>query len=264
MENIEHWADGPPLQATRSPSGVLIFLDPLAPLIRTRIPVWPPPEIVQQTFKSNAATGFPQATRDAVEASLGRYTALQSINSEDALTWSVFGPLVYAPPAMRERFVAELFDALELPASDPSGAVVWLWRRVPHPQTWVSGGPEIDFGIQTRDTLVLGEAKWKSPEGIGQGVDGKATQLGLRDAYCGHDQVRGLYPDTRRFVVLGVSIDGTFSQLEGAESAGAPVLRRQRSWAALCAMNSHPVRDEVERYLAWKTRHSGERATRRG
>ena len=43
-------------------------------------------------------------------------------------------------------------------------------RGIPHPDTLVPGGPEIDFGIQTADTLILGEAKWLSGVGRLQGV----------------------------------------------------------------------------------------------
>jgi hypothetical protein len=34
----------------------------------------------------------------------------------------------------------------------------------------VSAGPEIDFAVQTADTLILGESKWRSSFGGKQGA----------------------------------------------------------------------------------------------
>jgi len=46
---------------------------------------------------------------------LGYYCDLQSLNSEDALTWSVFGPLIHGPAPRRLEFVRSLFTELGLP-----------------------------------------------------------------------------------------------------------------------------------------------------
>jgi hypothetical protein len=53
-----------------------------------------------------------------------------------------------------------------------------------HPDTLVSGGPEIDFGIHTDDVFLLGEAKWRSPLGEAQGVHRDKDQLTLRREFC--------------------------------------------------------------------------------
>ncbi len=100
--------------------------------------------------------GAKQAT-----AKLGFYSDLQSLHSEDAVTWSFFGPLVYAAPSVRSAFVKELLILIDVQGSSLN-ALVWLWRRIPHPDDLVPGGPEIDFGIQTDDVFLLGEAKWRS------------------------------------------------------------------------------------------------------
>ena len=34
-------------------------------------------------------------------------------------------------------------------------------RHGRHPDTLVPGGPEIDFGVQTDDLILAGEAKWR-------------------------------------------------------------------------------------------------------
>lgn len=134
---------------------------------------------------------------------LGYYCDLQSLNSEDAVTWSFFGTLAYMPIDDRRRVCAGLFERLDLPV--PTGDVfVWLWRRLPHPEKLDSnGGPEIDFGLMSADTLILGEAKWNSAVGSGQGVAKNRTQLDLRLAYC-EELAPRLLPAVKHRVVLGV------------------------------------------------------------
>lgn len=48
---------------------------------------------------------MPGDERRFATATLGFYSDLQSIHSEDAITWSVFGPVIHAAATMREAFV---------------------------------------------------------------------------------------------------------------------------------------------------------------
>jgi len=85
--------------------------------------------------------------------------------------------------------------------------VIWLWRRIPHPEKPASNGvPEIDFGIETEECLVLGEAKWNSRLGVGQGVARDRNQFDLRVAYCS-DLGRRVLRSVRHWIVLGVGWD---------------------------------------------------------
>jgi hypothetical protein len=84
---------------------------------------------------------------------------------------------------------------------------MWLWRRLPHPDNLVPGGPEIDFGIQTMDVLVLGEAKWRSAVGAAQGIKKDKNQIVLRREFC-EKYGEKIYPRCRHFVVLGLSLYG--------------------------------------------------------
>lgn len=61
-----------------------------------------------------------------------------------------------------EVWLADLFRLLDLPGIQTDDAEVFLWRRIPHPDTLVPGGPEIDVGILTSNALILGEAKCRS------------------------------------------------------------------------------------------------------
>jgi hypothetical protein len=69
-----------------------------------------------------------------VTKTLGFYSDLQSLESEDAITWSVFGPVAYAPPHLRSSFAAGLLKLIGVPSGPVSMANVWLWRRLPHPE----------------------------------------------------------------------------------------------------------------------------------
>lgn len=260
VERVPGWNPGDELAATRSRSGVLLFHDPLRPLLRTdAMPVWPPPEVAQKLSKADLSASYPPEVRAPLEAALGRYCALQSVNSEDAMTWAAFGPVVYADQPTRERFVADLLVRCGLSGASPVGATVWLWRRLPHPDTWVSGGPEIDVGVQTVDTLLLLEAKWRSPESTNQGLTKDRSQTALRIALCRDEGLRRLYPGVRHFGVVAVTLDGGLLAA-GSPSPGGPsdtglfpeVTRTDLTWADICALDSHPAQEELIRYFVWK------------
>jgi hypothetical protein len=175
---------------------------------------------------------------------------LQSLNSEDAVTWSTFGNLVYLIPPERLVFVNRLLDAIgEPPVADPP--TCWLWRRLPHPEKpESSGGPEIDFAFLTSSTLVLGEAKWNSPLGGGQGIDGNRTQLDLRIQYCEKYAPRAL-PSVHRFIVLGVG--RTANVFDGAElRLDTPIKIRALTWNRVVDCCDSEFRDELRMYLGWK------------
>jgi hypothetical protein len=107
----------------------------------------------------------------SVRDKLGHYSALQSINSEDAITWNFFGPLIGRPAAGAE-FLNWLCGRLELPWGENTAAATDVWRRVPHPDKPIAPGPELDAMLVAERTVVMVEAKWGSGEGTGQGVAG--------------------------------------------------------------------------------------------
>jgi hypothetical protein len=129
---------------------------------------------------------------------------------------------------------------------------------VPHPDTLVSGGPEIDFGIQSDDLFLLGEAKWLSGLGKGQGVSGDKDQLLLRREFC-EKYGRRLLPDCRRFVVLGLSPDGQLFESVDTTSDGVSLHLRSVGWQEVCGLAEHPLSDELTSYLEWKSAHSTSR-----
>jgi hypothetical protein len=182
---------------------------------------------------------------------------LQSLASEDALTWNVFGPIVYGSAEVRSAYVAELLAALKIgPAASPSGPWVWLSRRVPHPGNLSPGGPEIDVGIHVGDVLMLIEAKWLSGVGQAQGLEKNQDQLELRDLFC-RGVARRLFPSIGRFVVLGLSRQpGSFEGWTSGQGSDGVVFE-ELTWEQVCAFRSHPTRDRLLAYLEWKERHGG-------
>jgi len=253
-DGMEGW-NGQPVKTFASKGGVLALEAPWAGVVRGGVSPWPPAELIQKTYKSEHGGAF--ADHAGLSAwSGGYYTDLQSLHCEDALTWSVFGTLSRAPAVTRARYAAELLQSLGVPAGadeigDPD---VWLWRRVPHPETLVSGGPEIDFCIQGERVLVLGEAKWRSSVGKGQGVRRDMDQMQIRRMVV-EKWHRAFFPEYSRFVLLLVGRES--EAIEEDIVLGCVTLHvRQITWAAAAALASHPHCDELVRYVAWKGRHS--------
>ena len=148
----------------------------------------------------------------------------------------------------------ELFNTINVDGV-ATNAHIWLWRRLPHPDTLVPGGPEIDFGIQTDDTFLLGEAKWRSSVGAAQGVNRDKDQMTLRREFCEKYGSR-LLRTVKHFVVLGVSWHGGIAAPTQTESAGVCLYVKDTTWEVLSGFSSHPCPEELRRYLEWKTRYS--------
>lgn len=233
---------------------MLAAVNPWHNVISTDIRPWPAAELIQKIYQSRQVRAFSGDELRLATLALGFYSDLQSIHSEDAITWSVFGPVIYADARVREAFVGDLLKAINIPASATS-AHIWLWRRLPHPDTLVPGGPEIDFGIQTDDAFLLGEAKWRSSVGAAQGVNRDKDQVTLRREFC-EKYGRRLLPRVKHFVVLGVSWKGAITVAAETVSDGVSLYVRDATWDAISTLPSHPCQDELRRYLEWKIRHS--------
>ena len=90
-ETIDNWR-GEPIEIARSPSGVVLVRDYVDNLIRSPEVPWPPPALVSKLVADDrVAARWPPTLADAVSKRLGHCTPLQSINSDDAITWSFFG-----------------------------------------------------------------------------------------------------------------------------------------------------------------------------
>lgn len=200
MRTVRDWNEKEVLLA-ESKGGVLAFVDPFRGLLLGGTVEEHPIEIKRKLSKSGRQSAFQGVDLDAVTEILCYYCDLQSVNSEDAMTWSVFGPLLCAPASDRIEFCARLFHLIEARLDPPQSAKLSLWCRVPHPDTSGSGGPEIDFLIETPKVVIIGEAKWNSSVGIKQGTNKKKNQISIRKEIlekCG----RTIWPTVTTFVLL--------------------------------------------------------------
>ena len=102
---IGNWNDKPVETATTT-GGTLLVCDPFDALMRPVAGAWPPPALVMQLGEGEPRRHpFGDELRASVSTALGHYCALQSIGSEDAITWSFFGTLMHAPDEERAAFL---------------------------------------------------------------------------------------------------------------------------------------------------------------
>ena len=226
-------------------------MNPFQNLVSTGISPWPPSEIVQKLYCSRQIRAFSSEDADLITTHLGYYCDLQSIHSEDAITWSVFGTLLRSNNDVRYKWLNTLFEATYLPGIKCNKAEITLWRRIPHPDNLASGGPEIDVLISTENAVVLVEAKWLSQTGLKQGKARDKDQIQLRGEYL---QTLGpkFYSDAAYFVVLGIALNT--SSIINTTPDGA--VFRETTWSDVCGITDHPLHEEIQRYYQWKRKHS--------
>jgi len=247
---MKDW-NGKDIQIARSKGGVIVVSNPLDNLISTGINPWPTPEILQKLYQSRQVRAFEGEQLELAKAGIGYYCDLQSLHSEDAITWSVFGTVSHSSEEIRKRWTDTFLSLSNLPDILSRGADIFLWRRIPHPDTLVSGGPEIDFGIITENALILGEAKWQSNVASSQGKNKNKDQIMLRGEFL-LKYARRIFPKLSHHIVIGVGL----SKESFRSTVPDGVLFRSVAWEAVCGLNSHPLSDEVQRYFQWKKEHT--------
>ena len=208
-----------------SKGGVIVTAHPYDNLILTGCKPWPPPEIVQKLYQSNKIRAFTGVNKEICTSGLGYYCDLQSIHSEDAITWSVFGTATRASKPALKNWLQDLFMLLDLNRAQTVDPEVFLWRRLPHPDTLVSGGPEIDAGILTNNALILVEVKWQSKVGAKQGKKKDKDQIQLRGEFLAKYGSQ-IFPKRTEFAVVAISM---FAD-EFTDTTPAGVAFRSTTW----------------------------------
>lgn len=237
--------NGREIEVAQSRGGVLAVARVREGFIDTHL--WPPVAIVQKLYRSNLGSSFGIAELELLTRDLGYYCDLQSIHSEDVITYNFFGTMGEEAPGVLDWITARLGMA-----GGDTECHVSLWRRIPHPDTLVSGGPELDALLVGNRTVIAVEAKWKSSEGRGQGKARDKTQLGLRNEWFAK-YGRGIFGD-RNVVVLGVSAFGDDMVMPPPLT---PWIRMANlTWRDLTECRAHPHIDEYTRYYGWKVNHS--------
>lgn len=217
---------------------------------------WPAWLEKQVTGYTARADWFDDADAQVLSAELGRISKFQSLNSEDAVTWSWFGTLALAEPKERAAALQWLLNKVGLAAEVTPEAMIDQWSRVHHPNVPESPrGPEIDARVSDTNLLMYVEAKWHAELGSGRGAqEGKRDdQVVLRRESITHDPALAEHPGQR--LVLGVSNhrQDVSAYARGAEaSAGRQIEVRWMTWQDLTQCGAHPHADEFKRYLDWK------------
>jgi hypothetical protein len=261
MLEVPHWHLPKTIRIAQSAGGVPVTIHPDDNLVHNFVTPWPPPELLRKMIASGKFRGATPEDDIAARSGLGYYCDLQSLNSEDALTWSVFGSLAYLPQAEKVVVTKKLFSQLGI-EHDPGDISIWLWHRIPHPENSESSrGPEIDFGILDENNLILGEAKWNSSIGTGQGVNKNRSQLDFRLMFC-NDFARCAFPNVRNFMVVGLARTQDLFDIDQQSNNQVSIINL--TWETVIDCFEGALREELQQYLAWRlrvlsgfTKHSG-------
>jgi hypothetical protein len=256
MAVIENW-NGDPVAFRRSRGGVLTFEHWEDNVLGS--PPWPESLLGQVHGYAARRSHFATDDAKALSAHLeGRISKFQSINSEDAVTYSWFGTLASAPVDARRAAIQWLYDQAGIPAT-AHAPVIDQWARVFHPNAPESPrGPELDARIDDPDVaLVYIEAKWDAKVGTGKG---KVAEVPDDQIILRRDSLRNdpaLKNDRRVLAILGVSEHkpdlASWHEHDG-NARPAPVA--WLTWNELAKCPEHPLADEFGRYLAWKRIHA--------
>lgn len=250
---MQDW-NGREIPSIVSQSGVHLLADYSNNMIRDETVPWPPPPIVQKLCQGQAQIKLVEEVLADVTELLGHYSNLQSIHSEDAITYSYFGPLMNQGPQERASFLNWVARKLGLDCHDNITCTIDLWRRIPHPEkpTAFGGGPEIDVILDGDRCVIHAEAKWTSGQGVKQGVNKDRTQMQLRRDFFRRYGAR-MY-GSRTFVVVGIIRDEPFEQPQSPDEES--VITRMVKWSELAEYQGHPRKEEFGRYYDWKVKNS--------
>jgi hypothetical protein len=237
-ETLKDWNDKE-IATARSKGGKVSVVNYEDNLVIPCSSVWPHPDIVKKLYRSDHSKDFDQASLEALSAKLGFYCDLQSLRSEDAITWSIFGTLNYFSKNLQVRFVNSLLKAL---GEEPNvkDCLIQLWTRIAHPDTLTAGGPELDFQIISDKTVILGECKWTAKVAENQGKQKNKNQLQLRKEYL-EKYGKPIFPHVNKQLVLVVELTKSTN----------PVCQNI-TWEEICNNTRHPLKEEINRYYHWK------------
>lgn len=246
---ISNW-EQKQIEVGKSNGGVLALADFSDNLLHKNISPWPHPAIIQKLYKSNQSSAFTGINNQIVTKQLGYYSDIQSLHSEDAITWSFFGVLSISDHNNRVDFLNWLVEQLELDWEKSQSYVIELWRRIPHPDTLVPGGPEVDFIIQGDNCVILGEAKWGSDVAQNQGKQkNNKSQLELRVDFLSKYGAK-IYGSNYKFVVLYLTLDPV-----NLNPLNNNVVLKNFTWDKLCQYSNFPLGNEFSAYYNWKLQY---------
>jgi hypothetical protein len=202
-------------------------------------------------------SGFPQRDRARLTEKLGHYSDVQSVNSEDTVTWSVFGC------ARDEGWLNDLLAEVFGPAERPELWDLSLWSRIRHPDTGSSAhGPESDVVLENGEWKYVIEAKWTSDISIhknGQNqIQMRAYQAHMNDAPPEKTGVIVVAPRAARYR-CALHEDSIFRRYFAPQGDGYAQLGPARelnaqalTWERLVDIIAGRGRPQLQKYLNWR------------
>ncbi len=209
---------------------------------------------------SRQLSAFDQSDRQALTRVLGHYSDVQSGNSEDTVTWSVFAG------AGSGEWISAVLDQAFGKAARPSQWTMEFWKRTPHPDTGELGlGPEADVIISAPGWFYVVEAKWCADLDGRQGRARKTTQLQMRDVQARSSEAEaqrrgvlviapgpgGYRPLQRRSTVFSTYFtpsEGAYKPTEAAAALGAACI----TWESVETILRNHDQQERAAYLRWR------------
>jgi len=199
---------------------------------------WPPSALLCKMVRSGKIRFFSKENQVLLEKQFGYYSDLQSIKSEDAISWSLFGNMSNMTYSVQNAFYKEILVSTKL--GEDSLVSMRMWQRLPHPENGDSKGPEIDVLIVGEKHYFLVECKWTSGIGEKQGKGKDKDQIQIRKEFIsgyGKAIFRG-----KKGHILFVGN----STLNGIESI---------LWDSFLGFKSIAFKKEFREYLSWKKKY---------
>lgn len=242
IEIIEKNWNGKPIRVVRSKGKKLAVVDYKDNLVIPSKSIWPHFDILKKIYKSNHEKDF---DNPEVKQELGFYCDLQSLASEDAITWSVFGTLNYFSKEEKIKFIKSLSKHLNLKC-EINDCLISLWTKIMHPDTKKLGGPELDFLIISDSVVLLGESKWGSKISENQGKNKNKDQIQLRLDFK-KQYAEKIFKDKTCYVLLVVKDELDLNKFRNIYKECLI-----SSWEIICRELEHPLGDELSKHYKWK------------
>lgn len=239
-------------------NGRMAVLDFKDNLVAAAIPGFIPFPLLQKLARSVHEADYFGAARTAVTNRLGFYTDLQSLASEDALTFSYFSPIWLKGPMEVARFTDWLMRDLELPLRKTATANVEFWRRInPHAQTAGRNGSEFDWAVQSANLLLLSENEFCGTQASNLGINCDLSQVEMLREYV-IKWGAAVHPSVERFVILYIT---QCALAQSAVQEDLPIGRawlhiRNLTWQHLSSYTGHPLGTEFGEYCDWRCTHA--------
>lgn len=219
------------------------------------------PVVGKALSEKGRISDFPPEDRDQLTATLGHYSKLQSANSEDTVTWSVFGSRPFAPwlPLLMARVFQE--------PTVPTDWSARFWERQAHPDTGlVKHGPESEITLTSPGWCIEVESKWLSDLDGAQGSAKNVSQIQMRAHTAkrnagenGRWGVLVVAPSPRRYppAARATSVFRAYFDINGTSYLCRPGTEQMRAriitWEEVASfLSTQPGYEAVATYLQWR------------